>query len=460
MRVGLCAAGCLVLAACGTAHLQAGPEGARRVLPMRQGTDTKGNYKLLSGSAAVESDWRDDAPGVRRFFTVRDLPQPYATPSVDNGPPMVPRPDGALPKAPAGFTVEAFATGLWNPRKIITAPNGDLFVAESEARPNRIRVLRDTNGDGKPDVNEIFLNQDLRQPFGLAFYPAGPNPQWLYIADTDSVVRVPYHRGDLKASGPAQTIVDNLAGGGRLRGGGHWTRDVVFSKDGRHMYVSIGSRSNVQEDDRLIKIEQRRARIFEYTPDGKNERVYASGIRNAVGLAIHPQTGQLWMSVNERDGLGDDLVPDYVSHVEDGGFYGWPYFYMGNHPDQRAHGQPPAGLGNRVLVPDVLLQSHMASLAMTFYTASQFPKGYQNDAFAAQHGSWNRSHRNGYKVVRVLMNGGKATGGYEDFLTGFVTPEGRVWGRPVGVTVGRDGCLYVTDDGSGTIWRVRYTGQK
>lgn len=410
--------------------------------------------KLLTGQEAVQTDWTTDMPGLRRRITVADLPPPYATPSAGNDARLVPRPDDAWPQAPRGFQVDLFATGLRNPRKIVTAPNGDLFVAESGA--NRVHVLR-PGPDGKPTQDSVFA-EGLRAPFGIAFYPA-TSPQWVYVANTDSIVRFPYHNGDLKATGEATTLVDNISGGGRLRGGGHWTRDIVFSKDGKKMFVSVGSRSNVLENDGLIEVEQRRARIFQYNPDGTGERVYATGIRNPVGLAINPTTGELWTSVNERDGLGDNLVPDYITHVKEGGFYGWPWYYIGNHPDERARGEHPE-LGSSVIVPDVLLQSHYASLAMMFYTGNQFPKGYAGDGFAAQHGSWNRARRDGYKVVRVPMRRGKATGEFEDFLTGFVTADGHVWGRPVGVTEGRDGSLYVTDDGTNSIWRVRYTGAK
>jgi len=442
------------LAACGVKADN--PEQIIRPAAMDQPSSPISTGKdILSGAESVESDWRDDRPGLTRHITVGDLPKAYDTPSVDNGPPPSPRPDGAMPKAPAGFAVTEYANDLRNPRKIITAPNGDLFVAESG--PNRIHIIRPGDG-GKPALSQVFV-ENLRQPFGMAFYPSGKNPQWLYVANTDSVVRFPYKNGDLQATGPEQVIVDNISGGGRLRGGGHWTRDIVFSKDGKKMYVSVGSRSNVQENDGLIEIEQRRARIFEFNPDGTGEQVYATGIRNPVGLAIHPQTGQLWTSVNERDGLGDNLVPDYVTHVERGGFYGWPYYYMGNHSDERAHGEHP-DLGSTVLVPDVLLQSHYASLAMTFYQGKQFPKEYQLEGFAAEHGSWNRSHRDGYKVIRIPMKNGKAVGTFQDFLTGFVTPEGKVWGRPVGVTVGNDGSLFITDDATNIVWNVRYTGAK
>jgi glucose/arabinose dehydrogenase len=405
----------------------------------------------LTGEAAM-GDWTTDAPGVRRKLTTADLPAPYATESVRNHPRRIPQPPGAMPQVPAGFRVEKFADKLTNPRMIRAAPNGDLFVAESEA--NRVRLLRDADGDGKPELSEVFAD-GLNQPFGIAFYPPGANPQYVYVANTNSVVRFPYRSGDTKARGASETVVGNISGGGRLEGGGHWTRDVVFSKDGSKMYVSVGSRSNVSDDEG----EARRARIFEYTPDGKNERVYASGIRNPVGLAIHPSTGELWTSVNERDGLGDHLAPDYVTRVQEGGFYGWPWYYIGANQDPRHQGKRP-DLKDKVIVPDVLLQSHTASLGMAFYTGEQFPAEYRNLPFAAQHGSWNRARRTGYKVIYMPVQGGRATGEYVDFLTGFVTPEGDVWGRPVAVTTGRDGALYVTDDGGNVVWRVSYTGGK
>ncbi|RYX84493.1 sorbosone dehydrogenase family protein [bacterium] len=412
----------------------------------------EGQGAVLAGQEAL-GDYSTDAPGVRRKITTAELAAPYDTRSAMNFPRTVPRPNGAMPQAPRGFKVEEFASGLDNPRKIVTAPNGDVFIAESRA--NRVRLLRDIDDDGKTEANQTFV-EGLRQPFGIAFYPPGPNPQYMYVANTDAVVRYPYKNGDLKVTGAGETIY-NLSGGGRLTGGGHWTRDIVFSNDGKKMYVSIGSLSNVDENPNGHEVEQRRARIFEVDPDGKNERVYASGIRNPVGLAVHPTTGELWTSVNERDGLGDHLVPDYVTKVKADGFYGWPWFYIGNHQDPRHVGEHPE-LAEKVIVPDVLLQSHSASLAMTFYNSRQFPTDYRLHAFAAEHGSWNRSRRTGYKVVRIPVNNGNATGEYEDFLTGFVTPEGNVWGRPVGVTVAKDGSLLVSDDGSNIIWRVTYTG--
>ena len=411
-----------------------------------------GADRVLTGQGAL-GDWTTDAPGVRRRIALSDLPRPYATRSVDNGPDMVRRPAGAWPKAPAGFAVEEFATGLKAPRLVRTAPNGDLFVAESRA--GRIRVLRAAAGSGRAQTLEVFAS-GLDRPFGIAFYPPGSEPRWVYVAETGAVVRFPYQNGDLKARGAKETIVPDIPSGGLLRGGGHWTRDVVFSEDGKKMFVSVGSRSNVAEHS--MEPEKNRADILEYNPDGTGFRVYASGIRNAVGIAVQPGTRTLWASVNERDGLGDDLVPDYVTRVQEGGFYGWPWFYFGPTQDPRHPGAHPE-LADRVLTPDVLLQSHSASLQMCFYTGRQFPAEYSGQAFAAEHGSWNRAKRTGYKVIRVLLKNGAPTGEYEDFVTGFVTAEGDVWGRPVGVTVAGDGSLVVTDDGGDVVWRVSWKGR-
>jgi glucose/arabinose dehydrogenase len=406
--------------------------------------------KLLKGQGAL-GDWHSDAPGVRRLITPSDLPKPYATPSADNEAHVVKRPSDAWPKALPGFKVEQIATGLVNPRLIMTAPDGDLFVAESSA--GRIRALRGIGSDGKVQTMEVFAS-GLHQPFGIAFYPPGPDPQFVYVGDTDAVVRFPYQNGDLKARGPMQKLV-GLPGGVFLHGGGHWTRDVVFSNDGKTMFVSVGSHSNVSDD----AAEDHRADILQFSPDGSGERIYAWGIRNAVGIAINPTTGDVWASVNERDDLGDDLPPDYITHITPGGFYGWPWYYIGSNQDPRHAGKLPE-LKDKVLVPDVLLQSHSASLQMAFYTGKQFPAEYQGYAFAAEHGSWNRAKRTGYKIICVPISNGKATGEYEDFVTGFVTPNGEVWGRPVGVTVASDGSLIFTDDGSKSVWRVTYIGNE
>lgn len=400
------------------------------------------------------SDYRTQAPGVEHKITVNDLPAPYATKAVDNGPRLVPRPKDAWPKAPAGFKVELYASGLENPRELRTAPNGDIFLAESD--PGIIKVFRGMTNDGRAERSENFAT-GLKKPFGIAFYPSGPNPQWVYIGNTDSVVRFPYKNGDLKATGSPQKIAD-LPGGGRLRGGGHWTRDIAFSSDGKKMYVSVGSHSNVDDTDNN-PVEFERADVLEFNPDGSGRRVFASGIRNCVGIAVNPKTGEPWCSVNERDDIGDELPPEYITHVQDGGFYGWPWYYIGGHQDPRHKGKHPE-LKDKVIVPDVLVQPHNASLEMLFYDGKQFPAQYEGDIFAAEHGSWNKKTRTGYEVIRVpLHQTGHASGEYEDFLTGFVTPDGDVWGRPVGVAVAPDGSLLVSDDGSQSIWRVSYTGK-
>lgn len=393
-------------------------------------------------------------PGQVHHITVADLPAPNEAQSVDKGPDVVARPADAWPQVPAGFKVTLYTDHLHTPRLIRTAPNGDLFVAESYA--GQIRVLRGVDKDGHPQQSEVFAT-GLHQPFGIAFYPAGPNPRWIYIADTDAVVRFPYHPGDLKASGAPQHIAD-LPGGGRLRGGGHWTRDIAFSPDGKKMFVSVGSHSNADDADNN-PVEYHRADILEFNPDSSGERVFASGIRNAVGIAINPKTGELWGSVNERDGLGNNLVPDYITHIEDGGFYGWPWYYIGKHQDPRLRDKHP-DLRAKMLTPDILVQPHNASLEMTFYDGKQFPAEYHGDIFAAEHGSWNRANPSGYEVIRVPLKGtAHGNGEYEDFMTGFVTKDGKIWGRPVGVAVASDGSLFVSDDGSNSIWHVTYTGK-
>jgi glucose/arabinose dehydrogenase len=410
-----------------------------------------GAQTTLTGKEAVDADWTKDAPGVRHLITVQDLPPPYQTESVTNDADVVKQPEGAKLSVPAGFKVEQFAQGFRDPRYLLTAPNGDIFVTES--RGNSIKVLRDADGDGKPNATETFAEEGLNKPFGIAFYPPGPDPQYLYVANTDGVVRYPYRNGDIKARGPVEKLNAELSEGGLLHGGGHWTRDITFSADGAKMYVSIGSKSNVSDDEQ----EADRARIFEFNPDGTGQKVYAWGVRNAVGIKFRPGTNDLWMSVNERDALGDGLVPDYISRVEPGGFYGWPWYYLGNIQDPRHKGKKPE-LADKVLVPDVLVQSHSASLNLVFYDGQQFPAEYKGDIFAAFHGSWNKKRRTGYKIVRVPFDKatGKARGDYEDFVTGFVTPEGQVWGRPVGVTVAKDGSLLFSEDGNDTIWRVSY----
>jgi glucose/arabinose dehydrogenase len=414
---------------------------------------------LIAAAAAQQKspfhDYRDEKAGNVHRITVADLPKPFETQSVQNAPKLVPRPDGAAPQAMTGYTVTQYATGFDHSRLIRTAPNGDLFVVES--RPGRIKVLRGATADGRAESTETFAT-GLNRPFGVAFYPPGPRPTHVYVGNTDSIVRFPYRAGDVKARGPQEVIVPALPAGGQLPGGGHWTRDVVFSRDGRKMFVGVGSLTNVDDPERN-PAETDRATILEFNPNGSGRRVYASGIRNAAGLAIHPRTGQLWASVNERDGLGDNLVPDYITRVADGAFYGWPWFYMGGHQDPR-HANRHAELKSNVQTPDVLLQPHSASLGMAFYAGTQFPAEHRNSIFAAQHGSWNRSSRTGYKVIRVPLQGDAPTGEYQDFVTGFVTADGQVWGRPVAVAVGADGSLFVSDDGTNSVWRVSYGAKR
>jgi hypothetical protein len=405
--------------------------------------------------------WQADKPGTLRLIRPQDLAAPG--PSSANVSHVVARPAGAMPQVPSGFKIDLFAEGFSGPRNMRTAPNGDIFVAETHA--GRIRVLRAADGAAKPSVTETFAS-GLRGPFGIAFLPTGDNPQWIYIANTDSVVRFPYRAGDLKASGPAETIVS------KLPTGGHSTRDIAFTSDNARMLVSVGSGSNVgdgmgkppggleawasqQPLGAAWGYEADRAAVLSFDPDGKNQKIFATGIRNCVGLAIQPGTSTPWCSTNERDGLGDDLVPDYVTRVKEGAFYGWPWFYIGDHEDPR-YGNTRPDLKDKITVPDVLLQAHSASLGLTFYQGNNFPTEYRGDVFAAEHGSWNRSKRTGYKVIRVRLKDGVPTGEYEDFVTGFVVNDSDVWGRPVGVTVAKDGALLISEDGNGTIWRVTH----
>ncbi|HTV85436.1 MAG TPA: PQQ-dependent sugar dehydrogenase [Dyella sp.] len=394
------------------------------------------------------TDFRYEIPGKVRKITLADLPAPYATASAGNAPTMVARPADVMPKAPAGFRVNLYADSLGEPRVIRTAPNGDIFLAESGS--GQIRVFRGMTADGKPRQTAVFATH-LRRPYGIAFYPNGADPQWVYVGDTDEVLRFPYRNGDLKARGKAEHVAD------LPHGEGHWTRDLAFSRDNKTLFVAVGSASNVNDPD-VSPAEKNRADILAFHPDGTGQRVYAWGIRNPSGIAIDPQNGQLWTTVNERDGLGDNLVPDYITSVREGGFYGWPWWYMGPHQDPRHAGKHPE-LKDKVITPDVILQPHNASLQIAFYEANRFPKEYHGDLFAAEHGSWNKATRVGYEVIRIPRHHtSKASGEYEDFLTGFVLPNGQVWGRPVSLTVAPDGSLLVTDDGSNTIWRVDYVG--
>ena len=428
--------------------------------------------QVRTGEAAF-GDWRTDAPGVVRKITPADMPPPYATPGVADVSSTEPQPAGDAPKVPPGFKAEPFVK-LQSPRLMRVAPNGDVFVAETQS--NRITVLRTKDGAAAPVQTAAFA-EGLDRPFGIAFYPA-VDPQWVYVANVDSVVRFPYRAGDLKARGPAETVIPKLTESKR----GHSTRDVAFSPDGKTMYVSIGSGSNVAEEvakktpDEVKAwadshplgedwaAEVGRADVLAGDPEGKDMHVFASGIRNCVGLAVGGN-GDVWCSTNERDMLGDNLPPDYVTRVKAGAFYGWPWYYIGDHEDPRANvkDQRP-DLKDKVTVPDVLIQPHSAPLQETFYTVTRgpaaFPATYRGDIFVALHGSWNRAKRTGYKVVRVKLRNGVPTGAYEDFMTGFVTDDQKVWGRPVGVAVAHDGALLVSEDANDMVWRISYAGPK
>ena len=424
--------------------------------------------------AAAYGDWRSDAPDVARLIRPDDAPPPYASRSASNTPSVVARPAGASLKVPPGFAVTEFAHGLTNPRQIRVAPNGDIFVAESDS--DRVRVLRAADGAATPSVDQVFAG-GLDQPFGIAFYPPGPAPQYLYVANNNSIVRFPYGPGALKPLGKPEVVVARLT----PSTGGHWTRDVAFSPDGRRMFVSIGSGSNDAEGLAPLSeaartawqnghglgaawgAEENKADVLAFSPEGGTPHPYATGLRNCVSLALEPKTGVPWCVTNERDGLGDDLPPDYATAVREGGFYGWPWYYIGGHEDPRHKGARP-DLATQVTVPDVLLQPHSAPLGIAFYdppkgAPAAFPEEYRGSAFVALHGSWNRSKRTGYKLVLLPLKDGVPDGSYRDFLTGFVANDDGVWGRPVGVAVAHDGALLMTEDGNGTIWRIAPAGR-
>jgi len=419
---------------------------------------------LLEGAAAF-GDWHADRPSTRRIIRPRDLPAPNAAESARNYVRPVRRTVDQKPIVPNGFEVNLFASNLTAPRLIRVAPNGDVFAAETDT--GRIRVL---HGDSSGNAQANVFASDLSSPFGIAFYPPGPEPQWIYVGETGAVVRFPYRNGDLAARGPAETVVPHLPVGG------HSTRDVVFSPDGSVLYVSVGSASNAAESIEKLNAaklkawqaeqplgaawgyETERADVLAFDPDGQHRRIFATGIRNCVGMAVAAATGTLWCSTNERDGLGDDVPPDYITRVRDGAFYGWPWYYIGGREDPRHAGERP-DLKDKITVPDVLIQAHSASLGLTFYDATQFPAEYRGNIFAAEHGSWNRAKRTGYKVIRVIVKDGVPTGEYEDFVTGFVVSDSEVWGRPVGVALDKDGALLVSEDTSGTIWRITHTGK-
>lgn len=371
------------------------------------------------------------------------LPPPFATQSATVRSSIVDWPAGKMPVAPKGFTVSKFADKLDNPRWIYVAPNNDIFVSESAA--DRLTVLRDSDKNGQYETREIFI-KGLNKPFGMLVLGNA-----FYIANTDGLYKYAYNPSDLKLKSKGQKILELPAGGYN----NHWTRNLIANKAGTKIYVTVGSGSNVAEHG--IEHEVRRACILEINPDGSGEKIYASGLRNPVGIDWNPETGELWTAVNERDELGDDLVPDYITSVKSGGFYGWPYSYFGSILDPRMKGQGK-DLATKAIVPDVSVGAHTASLGLAFYTGDAFPESYRNGTFVGQHGSWNRTKISGYKVLFVPFKNGKPSGAPQDFLTGFVADANKaeVYGRPVAVIVAPNGSLLVTDDGSDTIWQVSF----
>jgi len=413
--------------------------------------------------------WTEDKPGDLHHLTVDKLVAPYASESAGNGPKVAARPSGALPAVPKGFKVSTFAGDTGKARLALRAPNGDIIV--SEASKGQVSILRPGAGGDKAETVSVFAT-GLSRPYGLALWPSGVNPKYLYVANVNSVVRFPYAVGDLKAKGEPETIVEKIAD----TGGGHVTRTLAFSKDDKTMLLSVGSATNYASNIgakppvALAQWEKEhglgaawgeetdRASVLAFDVDGKNRRPFANGLRNCVGMLVHPQTGDLFCSVNERDELGDNLPPDYVTRVKQGGFYGWPWYYLGDHEDPRLKGIR-SDLKGKAIVPDTLIQAHSAPLGMTVYQAPAgakhaFPKEYEGDIFVALHGSWNRGIRTGYKVIRVMMKNGVPTGQYQDFMTGMVLSDRDVWGRPAAVTVAQDGALLVVDDAGGVVWRV------
>lgn len=374
------------------------------------------------------------------------LPPPYATTTGTKFSNVTGWTEGKTPVAPTGFIVTKLAGNFDNPRNAYIGPNGDLFITESGTRgsANRITLLRDKDKDGLFETRATFL-EGLNKPYGTLILKG-----WFYVANTDGLYRYPYKDGQLKMSAKAEKILELPAGGYN----NHWTRNIISNNDGSKIYVSVGSASNVAEHG--IETETRRACILEINPDGSGERIFASGLRNPVGMDWNPANGELWTAVNERDDLGDDLVPDYITSVKDGGFYGWPYSYYGNILDPRMKGQGK-DLAAKAIVPDVPVGSHTASLGIAFNSGNQFPEKYKNGAFVGQHGSWNRTKISGYKVLFVPFKNGKPAGPPEDFLTGFIenADDADVYGRPVDVTMMTDGSLLVNDDSGQALWLVR-----
>jgi len=363
------------------------------------------------------------------------LPAPFATNSAGNGPRNAKPPAGFLPTVPPGFRVNVFAADFKYPRWLTVAPNGDIFLADTGA--GEIIILRDLQHTGAAQERKVFAS-GMRRPFGIAF-----REDYVYVGNMNEVARFRYDPKTSNRLGEKEHLLD-------LPSGGHDTRSLAFSTDGKHLFVGVGSASNIDTGEN-----PRRAAVTICDPDGKNARLYATGLRNPVGLALEPLTGEVWTAVNERDELGDDLPPDYFTSLKDGGFYGWPYSYIGDNVDPRVKPQKPE-LVARAIIPDVLLGAHVAPLQFAFYTGKQFPRSYWGGAFVAEHGSWNRATRSGYQIAFVAFKGGKPSADPVPFLTGLVPDASKpdVLGRPVGVTVAPDGSLLVSDDGAGVIYRI------
>ncbi len=457
----------------GTAMIVAVPSKSDRanlIAYLKSVRSAKPEVLQTAKSTSDAADWKRDRPGRLHRIDLSTLPLPGATLSVRNRHQLVEKPIDAKLSLPPGFKIDVFSRDLEGPRRMLVAPNGDIFVTET---PNgRISILRQGSDGITASKPQIFAT-DLNVPHGMAWYPNAANPSWLYVAENNRVVRFPYQNGMVRAQGSPEIVTTLPPGGSHIR------RDIVFADDGRRMYVSVPSASNAAEDmppktPAEIKEweanfgigaawgnETDRATVLVFDTTSKDPgRHLANGIRNCVGLTIQPQTNDLWCTTNERDKIGDGLVPDYSTRVRDGGFYGWPWYYMGQNEDPR-HKEARPDLRDKALLPDVPYEAHSAALTLMFYRAnngpSAFPKEYEGAGFVTFHGSWNRVERTGHKIVKLRFRDGVPTGEYEDFLTGFIIDDQTVWGRPVGTVQLPDGSLLLSDDEANVIYRISYS---